>query len=227
MRFGWIPAVMVAALFCLPVAAWARDDGQIWTTLNATVKLDDHFRLSEEVVARFSDDRNGLYELESNILVGYRLNGKVTVWAGYTHDPNYAAGHFTVMEHRAREQITFDNLAKIAGGTLSARLRMEQRWREGVDGTGWRLRPYVKYTLPLTGNGGLALVLSHESFVNLNRTGFQNVHGEDRMRNLIALTAPVTRNARVEVGYLDQHGFRRHAEDNDDHTASISLSFSF
>jgi len=70
----------------LPTTAHASQDEQLWTTASATVKLSDHWRLSQEIVARFSDDRKGLYEIESNTLVGYKLSKAVTVWAGYTHD---------------------------------------------------------------------------------------------------------------------------------------------
>jgi hypothetical protein len=183
--------------------------------------------LSQEVVARFSDDRKGLYEIESNTLVGYKLSKGVTIWAGYTHDPQYAGGDFTVMEHRGRQQLTFDNIAKVGPVSISARLRMEERWREGVDGTAWRLRPYVKLVMPFREGGKTALILSHESFFDLNKTNFQRVQGEERMRNLIAITAPVAKNVNVEIGYLHQHGFRRHADDSNDHVASFSLSFSF
>jgi hypothetical protein len=226
MRTGLVVLAAAAALYGSS-SALARDDAQLWTTGSATVKLGDRFRLSEEVTTRFSDNRNGLYELEINTLLGYRLTDKVTVWAGYTHDPNYAAGNFTVMERRAREQITVDDLAKIGRGTLSARLRVEQRWRDGIDGTGWRVRPYVKFSLPLKSGGKTALVLSHESFVNLNSTSFQRVDGYDRMRNLVAISTPITKAVKAEIGYLNQHGFVRGGPDTNDHVASVSLSFSF
>lgn len=215
------------ATLALPATAHASEDEQLWTTASATVKLSDHWRLSQEIVARFSDDRQGLYEIESNTLVGYKLSKAVTVWAGYTHDPQYAGGDFTVMEHRGRQQVTFDNIAKIGRVSISARMRMEERWREGVDGTAWRLRPYVKLVMPFREGGKTALVLSHESFFDLNKTNFQRVQGEERMRNLIAITTPVAKNVNAEIGYLHQHGFRPDADDSNDNVASISLSFSF
>lgn len=215
------------ATLALPAAAHASEDEQLWTTASATVKLSDHWRLSQEIVARFSDDRKGLYEVESNTLVGYKLSKAVTVWAGYTHDPQYAGGDFTVMEHRGRQQVTFDNIAKIGRVSISARMRMEERWREGVDGTAWRLRPYVKLVMPFREGGKTALVLSHESFFDLNKTNFQRVQGEERMRNLIAITTPVAKNVNAEIGYLHQHGFRPDADDSNDNVASVSLSFSF
>ena len=215
------------AALTLPAAAHATEDDQLWTTASATVKLSDKWRFSQEVVARFSDVRDGLYEVEMNSLIGYKLNKTVTVWAGYTHDPNYNAGHFAVMEHRGRQQVTFDNFVKIGPGQLSARLRLEERWREGIDGAACRLRPYVKFVLPFKEGGKTALVLSHESFIDLNTTNFQRVEGEERMRNLIAITTPIAKNVNAEIGYLHQHGFRPDADDSNDNVASFSLGFSF
>lgn len=222
-RYLWALAALIA-----PVPAWAADDPQEWTTLAATVKLDDHWRLQEELVFRFSDARQGLYEIESNTLVGYRIGDtKITVWAGYTHDPQYFGGDFTVMEHRARQQVTVDDLAKFLGGSLSARMRVEERWRDGVDGTGYRLRPYVKFTRPFHKGSRTALVLSHESFVDLNTNSFQKVSGEDRMRNLLAISTKLDKHTTAEFGYLNQHFFVPNGPDNNDHVASIALSFSY
>lgn len=219
--------ILALAVLAWPAAAHASEDEQLWTTASATVKLSEHWRLSQEVVARFSDDRKGLYEIESNTLVGYKLSKGVTIWAGYTHNPQYAGGDFTVMEHRGRQQLTFDNIAKVGPVSISARLRMEERWRDGVDGTAWRLRPYVKLVMPFREGGKTALVLSHESFFDLNKTNFQRVQGEERMRNMIAITTPVAKNVNAEIGYLHQHGFRPDADDSNDNVASLALSFNF
>ena len=226
MRSLAFKATTALILAAAAVPAHATDDEQLWTTASATVKLADKWRLSQEVVARFSDTRKGLYEIESNTLLGYKVTDNVTLWAGYTHDPQYAGGDFTILERRAREQITIDNFAKIGRGKLSARLRMEQRWRENIDGTGWRARPYVKFNLPLREGGKTALVLSSETFINLNTTAFQARTGVDRMRNLIAISTPLTKTISMEAGYLNQHGFVRNGEDTSDHVASVSLSLS-
>jgi len=215
------------ALMALPATAHASEDEQLWTTTSATVKLSDHWRVQQEIVARFSNDRDGLYEIESNTLIGYKLDKQVTVWAGYTHDPQYDGGDFTVMEHRVREQVTVDNILKLGPVSVSARMRLEQRWREGIDGTAWRLRPYVKLTMPFKEGGKTALILSHESFIDLNKTNFQRIQGEERMRNMIAITTPLAKNVNAEIGYLHQHGFRPDADDSNDNVASLSLSFSF
>lgn len=210
--------------FAAAAPAAAADDSQLWAGGIVTAKLSDHWRLSEEITTRFSDHRNGLYEIESNTLLGYRLGRIVTLWAGYTHDPQYSAGDFLVMENRAREQVTFDNFAKIGPGRLSGRLRLEQRWRSGIDGTGWRVRPFVRYALPLRKGGRTALVLSTEPFIDLNRTGFQRTSGLDRIRTFVGISTPLASKLTADMGYLNQHIFVRHGPDTDDHVASLSLN---
>ncbi|MGN6057693.1 MAG: DUF2490 domain-containing protein [Sphingomicrobium sp.] len=204
--------------------AAAADDSQLWTNATAVAKLSDHWRLSEDLTFRFSDKRNGLYEIESNTLIGYRISKLVTLWAGYTHDPQYSGGGFTIMEHRAREQVTVDNFATVGPGNLSGRLRLEQRWREGLDGTGWRARPYIKYAVPFHKGGRTAFVLSTEPFFNLNTTAFQRTSGLDRTRTFVGISTPLMKRASIDIGYLNQHTFVRRGPDIDDHVASVSLN---
>ena len=217
------PALLAAA--AIPQAGHAaKSDSQIWTNGAVNVKLSDKWRLQEEMTGRWSDNRNGLYEVESNTLVGYRLNKVVTVWAGYTHNPQYSGGDFTVMEHRAREQVTFDGFAKLGTGKFNGRIRMEERWRHNVDGTGWRFRPYLKYSLPIAGK--TALNLSTEPFFNLNATPFQKQSGLDRIRNLVTVSTPLTKTVSGELGYMNQHGFVRGGPDTSDNIAYVGLALS-
>jgi len=220
--------ILTAALLPAGIAqpALAATDSQVWATQVVNVKLGDKWRLQEELVERFSDARNGLYEIEANTLLGYRLSKAVTVWGGYTHDPQYSGGSFTVMEHRIREQVVFDNVVKLGSGKLSFRLRGEERWRTNIAGTGWRVRPYVKYALPLAKGSKTALVLSAEPWFNLNTTPFQKQSGLDRIRSLIAISTPISKKLTAEIGYLNQHGFVRGGPDTSDHVASFSLSLS-
>jgi hypothetical protein len=219
-----IAAAAVLVALAIPAPALAASDSQIWTNGSVTVKLSDHWRLQEEGTVRFSDKRNGLYEIESNTLLGYRLSKMVTVWAGYTHNPQYSGGDFTVMEHRAREQVTFAGFAKLGQGKLNGRVRFEQRWRENVDGTGWRVRPYLKYSVPIAGK--TALNLSTEPFFNLNTTPFQRRTGLERVRNLVTVSTPLTKGLTGEVGYMNQHGFVRGGPDTSDNVAYFGLSLS-
>ena len=225
----YVLRALSVALSLLPLATPAHavtDDAQIWTTLAVNVKLSDKWRLSNELVGRFSDNRNGLYEIEDDLLLGYQINKTVGVWAGYVHDPQYSEGHFSVMERRAREQVVFSKIAKLAGGTIDTRARFEQRWRDGKDGTAWRFRPWIRWTLPIANGGRTNLVVSHESFISFNKTSFQGETGYNRMRNLIAISTPLTKRVNAEIGYLNQYSTVHHGPDTMDHVASVTLSVS-
>jgi len=124
----------------------------------------------------------------------------------------------------ARAELTFDNFTKLGPGKLSARIRTEQRWREGISGTGWRLRPYLKYSLPLVGKANLNL--SSEPFINLNTTAFQRQSGLERVRNLITVSLPLSKHLTGEAGYLNQYGFVRGGPDTSDHVAYFAVSLS-
>lgn len=217
LALGWIPVCPVLA----------QDDFQQWLSLSARVALSGKAAVQNELVARSSDDRGGLYEVENSLVLGYKLSSTMTAWAGYVHNPNYTAGDFAVMERRAREQITIDNFAKIGGAALSARLRLEQRWRDGLEGTGWRVRPYVKVAVPLGSKTAPALNLTAESFVNLNNSASQSVDGLERLRSAISLTFPVSKAVNLEAGYLNQHRFVRGGADTDDHVLTAALWLSF
>lgn len=220
----WLAA---AGLFTIASAASATvEDEQLWLIGGGTVDLGDGFRVSGESNVRFGNAAKGLYEIESTLLLGYKLNKATTLWAGYTHDPLYSGGHFTRMERRFRQQVTFDNVTKIGTGSVSLRLRTEQRWRDNVSGTGWRVRPYVRYSLPVANKGRTTLQFGHESFINLSKTSFQSVTGYDRMRNNIALKFPLSKKLSAEIGYLNQYQFTRAAPDKMDHAATVSLSLS-
>jgi hypothetical protein len=207
--------------------ALAESDFQQWLTVSAKGDIGDSVTVQGESIARFSNASDGLYEIENVLMLGYKLDDHITAWAGYVHNPAYDGGDFVITEHRARQQITFDNFAKVGSASLSARVRLEQRWREGLDGTAWRIRPYLKASLPFGANTAPVLNFSAEPFFNLATTSFQNNDGLDRLRSAVSVTFPIASDVRLETGYLNQHRFVRNGEDRDDHALTASIAFSF
>lgn len=218
-----LPAAL-AILAGLAATPGLADDTQAWGTTTVQVGLGGPWRLSNETVVRSSDAR-GLYEIENNLMVGYKADPHVTLWLGYTLDPNYLHGSLTVTEHRFRQQVSVDNFAALGPIRFNGRLRLEERWRDGLAGTGWRLRPYVKATLPI--HGKTALALTYESFINLNTSSFQKITGYDRWRTGLAVTTPLSKHVSIEAGYLNQHTFVRNGPDTDDHVLNLGLTASF
>ena len=223
MRFYATPLLLIAGL-ALAAPALAREDTQYWQTVTVNVALPGNFKIQNETVVRTSDAR-GFYEIENNLMVGKKLNKVVTVWLGYTFDPQYSHGTFIRREHRLRQQVNFDGFAMIGKVKLSGRVRLEERWREGLPGTAYRLRPQVKASVPIAGK--TTLTVSSEPFFDLNNTGFQTVDGLERVRNAIYVSVPLSKKVSVDFGYLNQHSFVPNGPDNSDNvlTAGISASF--
>lgn len=216
---------MLGAMALANPATAATNDTQYWQTLSANVKLNDEFQATGEAVFR-SSDKKGFYEIESTALVGYKVSNHVVAWAGYVFNPLYDHGDFTTREHRARQQISFDKY-KLGNLNLSGRLRAEQRWRENADGTGWRLRPYIKASLPIADEGKTQLVFANEAFVNLNNPTFQTAKGLDRTRTFVGINRTISKKVSLEAGYMLQHGYKKNAPDTNDHVLTISLSGKF
>ena len=223
MRRYFTPLLLVPAL-AIAAPAMAREDTQYWQTVTVNVALPSNFKIQNETVLRTSDTR-GFYEVENNLMVGKKLNKVVTVWLGYTFDPQYSHGTFIRREHRLRQQVNFDGFAMIGKVKLSGRVRLEERWREGLPGTAYRLRPQVKASVPIAGK--TTLTVSSEPFFNLNNTGFQTVDGLERMRNAIYISVPLGKKVSVDFGYLNQHSFVPNGPDNSDNvlTAGITANF--
>lgn len=223
MRLAFVSLFAISAA-ALAAPAQAGEDTQYWQTATLNVALPDSFKIQNETVFRTSDAK-GFYEIENNFSVGKKLNKTVTVWLGYTFDPQYSHGTFTRREHRFRQQVNFDNVAALGKVKFSGRLRLEERWREGLAGTGWRLRPQVKATVPLAGK--VTLSLANEDFINLNNTVFQTKDGLERMRNSISIGVPLGKHFAIDVGYLNQHGFVSNGPDTSDHVITTGLTASF
>lgn len=188
-----------AFLLVLPSAAEA-DDAQVWLDANARGLVAGRVELGVETTERFGrDGEGGLYESENIAMLGLRFD-RATLAAGYVRDIVYHGGRATI-EQRARQDLNIDHVAKIGPLGIGARLRVEERWRDGSSGTGVRLRPFVRLTLPVTGK--LNLLASHESFVNLAGGAGQR-GGYDRARNFLGLGVPLAKRVGLEIGYLNQ-----------------------
>jgi len=183
----------------LPSAAEA-DDAQVWLGANARGPVAGRVELGVETIERFGrDDEGGLYESENSAMLGFRFE-HATLAAGYVRDIVYRGGGAAI-EQRARQDFSVDHIAAIGPLAIGARLRAEERWRDGSSGTGVRIRPFVRLTLPVAGK--LNLLASHESFVNLGG-GAGRRGGYDRARNFIGFGVPLTKRVGVEIGYLNQ-----------------------
>lgn len=226
MRRLCLAAATVALLTAAPVAAATEDDAQLWLRASVSGGIGGGWHAGLETTLRFGNDADGLYEGEYGGSLGYQFSRSVGLYAGYLRVPTYSRSGVTRTEDRFRQQLNLA-LGEVAGGRLGGRLRIEERLVSSGDDIGVRLRPNLVWSRPLRRGGRTALVLSHESFVNLNGTDWGQRGGFDRMRNLVAISTPLARGVTAEIGYLNQYGFRSGARDAQDHAASFSIAYSF
>lgn len=196
-----------------------QEDEQIWLQTNLKVPLDDDSRITLEQITRLSDRQDGVYTTEFGALFGQKVSKNLELGFGYRHVSFYN-GNSGKDEDRLRQQIvgTF--------GRFSTRLRVDERFHPDGSEVGFRVRPLVRYNLPLN-DRKLALFVSHESFILPNSTRWGQKSGYERMRNWVGLVLPISPRASADVAYLNQYRFARHgARAQMDHALSLQLTVS-
>jgi Protein of unknown function (DUF2490) len=220
---------IAALLLCTaaPALAQTETDSQLWLTATASTEITGDIDMTLETVLRFGNEDDGLYEGEYGGDFGFSVGDGVKLSGGYLRVVQYSRAGVTALEDRARQAISF-GVGEIAGGKLSARLRMEERWRNTGSDTGLRLRPRLSWVRPFVPEGKTALVISHESFIELNDADWGQSAGYDRMRNFIGVATPLTDGVKIEGGYMNQWGLKRDGDPASvDHALSLSLAYSF
>lgn len=213
---------LILATFAAPAAAQDRDT-QLWSQTGVTVRAGE-FDLGAHFIARASDAADGIYQIQFGVDAERELSAGITGGVGYSYVPSYDQGSPTTREHRIRQQVSVP-LAKVAGGKVGGRLRLEQRWRDDGEDTKFRLRPRVTWTRPI-GPDALEVRLLHESFLNLNDTDWGDEARYDRMRHQVALRRDIGPGLKAEIGYLNQYIFQGERPDEMDHALTFSISLS-
>ena len=195
-RLAFLPLLFAAT------PAWAQqEDAQAWEQLNLVVPVTPKVRLTLEEVARISDRQGGLYTTEFGALVGWRVADGVELGFGYRRVGFYN-GNTAPDEDRFRQQIV------LTSGRFAGRLRLDERLNPRGREVGFRLRPMLRYNLPLPRTRA-TLFVSHESFILPNSTAWGQRAGYERMRNIVGLAFPIARAVTADIGYLNQYRFAR------------------
>ena len=214
-------ATFVALTASLAPSAMAEN--QIWTNYElkkeATAGLPVELTLNGEV--RFEPDG----EVEQFVLrpgVAYAINKRLKVSGGYRYGQTLQEGP-DLIEHRLWQQANYA-LTEIGDARIAGRTRLEQRFREGESGTGWRIRQQLSLEHPLA-KSGIRFALSNEIIIGLVETDWGNPDGlqENRARASLRWTAG---GVGWEAGYLNQ--FRNGGADdqtNDHIFLGVSKSF--
>lgn len=154
--------------------------------------------------ARFLDDADGFNQSIVRPGLGWTLNKKATLWAGYAWIRTSPLSGSDFDENRLWQQLTYTE--RCEPFTFGLRSRLEQRFLETGDETGWRFRQFFSMRHDLPKCEHIKLVAWDELFVNLNDTDFGARSGLDQNRLFVGLGFQHDPNSdlRTEVGYLNQ-----------------------
>ena len=159
--------------------------------------------------------------------LGVQLNPAVQLLAGYALIETYPDGAALRREHRAWQQA----LVRVAGlpgrAVLMSRTRLEQRFPEGTDEEGWRLRQFLRGQVWLgdnSDNRGWSLIGVSEAFVGLDSTRWGQRAGVEQLRTFIGVGKPLDARLTLEAGYLNQRLIRP-GPDASNHVLNINLFY--
>lgn len=202
-------AAVFAAVF-LPASAHAQaeTDEQAWTSINVIAPASKEVDAMVEVHARYFDGVSRLGQLLVRPSLTYKLPQGFSVAGGYVYVRTRPLGGRATDEHRSWEQVGYVFARNADGPTLVGRTRLEQRFRPDSDGTGWRLRQFVRAQLAISAESRVRAVVWNESFFGLNGTRWGQRGGVDQVRTFVGVALPVATGVTVEPGYFNQTVFR-------------------
>jgi hypothetical protein len=214
--------LLALPLLLAPLPAFAQqEDAQLWLQANASTEVAKGARVTVEAIGRFSDAAGGYSHDEFGGMATVQVAKGVEVSFGYRHVNDYVQGRAKPNEERLRQMVVVQ-----LGGGFAGRLRFEQRFQASGTETAFRVRPQIRYTLPL-GDKGVQLFATQEHFLNFNDTRWGVRSGFERMRNAVGLTVPLSSSLKADVGYLNQYRLgRAGARDQMDHAATFTLNLS-
>jgi hypothetical protein len=159
--------------------------------------------------------------------LGYAITESTAVWLGYAWIGTSPIGGDDFQEQRIWQQLTWSTQLKPV--MFSSRTRLEQRFLETGDDTGWRFRQFFKLSYPLPFEARLKLVGYDEIFININKTDWGAETGLDQNRIFLGFGWNFDPHERViaEVGYLNQYIRKPSSPDEMNHILSINLFLNF
>lgn len=228
--------LLIISLFSCRQIAMAQtvNDAGFWTSVNSQGVLGDQGRDQPGLrwwfdgQLRYLDDSGGYNQSIMRPAIGYAITPDVALWWGYAWVntlPTSGAPAFN--ENRMWEQMTWTG--DVGRAKLLSRSRLEQRFVETGDDTGWRFRQSMKIERPFEAQPRLSQVAWDETFFDLNETdwGQQGSFSQNRLFLGLGWKCSGENSPKIEFGYLNQ--FIRGGDSNDrsNHVAALNWFWSF
>lgn len=222
--------VLISSLmWTAPLTAQTVHDAGQWSAIFAQGSVfaedegDDRLKWWFDGHYRLLDDANGFNQSIVRPGVGWSLSERTTAWVGYGWIRTSPLVSDEFDEHRLWQQLTWAE--SYEPFTLALRSRLEQRFVETGDDTGWRFRQLFRLQHDLPAFPRLTLVGWDELFLNINDVDYGPEAGFDQNRVFVGIgwkCRPENR-WRVEIGYLNQVIYNPGRADRVNHILSVNL----
>jgi hypothetical protein len=223
-----LSAFFLLTLFLIPtpVSAQTVTDGRAWLTVSVQGLLskDSPWRWSMDSIAR---SREGVSQIDTASLrpmLIYNLDRHNFIGGGYAFVSTYPVAGGRTTEHRLFGIYQWS--APSGGGTLSMRVRVEDRMIEANSGVLWRVRPQARFSHPFKTGGRLSWVSWDELSLHLNTTT-RSPRGIDQNRAFAGIGSAWSPKVRAEIGYLNQFLPGHGAANRMNHVVSTTMTLSF
>ncbi len=156
--------------------------------------------------------------------LGYAITPQITAFAGFANVETDAARKKPYSELRPYEQLTWN--LPVTGFTLQSRTRLEQRIIQ--DNLGWRLREFVKGSVPIPGIDRIYLAAYDELFFELDDTSWGQRKGLRQNRFFVGpgFRLDQSKHISLEVGYVNQW-IDKKKWDRVNHVLALNLFFNY
>jgi hypothetical protein len=201
----YLVRIIAACLALLPVASAAAEetDGQVWANALVQARISDDLLFWFDGSLRFFDGAGRLGQTLARVAVGTPVNRNLSVFAGYVFVETEPFEGVRTTEHRAWQQATYPIITGRRASVVG-RTRLEQRFLEGRDGMGLRLRQQFRFNLPLGGPDLPTFVAWHEAFLTVKEADWGPETGFDQHRSFVGFGFPLAKGLSTEIGYFEQ-----------------------
>lgn len=216
-------AVVCSVLSAQVKAEAIEPDYQTWGQIMANINLGNvtgnenlkNWRIWAEGQGRFGNDSTQFSQALIRPGIGYAINDKITIWAGYAWAPTAKPlanpnGGKNYDEHRLWQQIIYADT--YSWGRFQWRSRFEERFFDsdvpepGPNHVAYRFRQLWKFSFPLSFiHENLSFIVQDELFINMT-TAHKGwiTKGFDQNRGFVGLGWRFNKVATGEIGYMNQ-----------------------
>lgn len=203
----------------IPSTAYASDDAvELWLNPSVEVGLDDDTALELETAQRFRSESDGRVDT-------YFFRG----WVKQDIADNATlagAVEYRVNDGGSNEVRTMQQLST-SHGILKSRLRFEQRFVDGADRMGLRLRPRLGVGFDLTADGRWSAGADAELFWVLRGNNVASDTGITGLRTTVGVGYEANDYLSLGLSYLRQQDFEDGDPDQIGHAPLIGIEYTF